>query len=111
MEDETLVAMALCADLAARGWEVMGPAASIEDAARILASASAPDVAVLDVNLSGTLVYPLAEQLRAQGVPFVFCTGYERLDHHEHFRNDAILRKPVDINLLTEQLRLLAAAA
>jgi hypothetical protein len=66
---------------------------------------------VLDVNLSGRLVYPLAEQLRALGVPFVFCTGYERLDHHERFRNDAIIRKPVNMDLLSEQLRLLGAAA
>jgi PAS domain S-box-containing protein len=111
VEDESLVAMALCSDLAARGWEVLGPAASIEEAVQILAGTSAPDVAVLDVNLSGRLVYPLAEQLRAQGVPFIFCTGYERLDHHEPFRNDAILRKPVNIDHLIEQLRRLGAAA
>jgi len=111
VEDETLVAMALCADLAALGWEILGPAASIEEAVRILASTSPPDAAVLDVNLAGRLVYPLAEQLRAQGVPFIFCTGYERLDHHEPFCNDAIIRKPININQLVEQLHRLETAA
>ena len=111
VEDETLIALALCDDLVELGWEILGPAASIEEAVRILANTPPPDIALLDVNLSGHLVYPLADQLRADGIPFIFCTGYERLDNHERFSNEAIVRKPVNINQLTEQLRRLGAAA
>ena len=66
VEDEALVAMALCNDLAARGWTIVGPAASVEEAVLMLSDTSPPDVAVLDVNLGGGFVYPLAERLRTR---------------------------------------------
>ena len=33
--------------------------------------------ALLDINLGGQMVYPVADALRAQGVPFLFATGYD----------------------------------
>ena len=105
VEDETLIAMELCNDLASLGWEILGPAATIEEARRLIAGKSSPDVAVLDVNLGGALVYPLAEQLRGQGVPLVFCTGYEQLDDHAGYEDCPIVRKPVNANVLNAELR------
>lgn len=105
VEDESLIAMAISQDLALLGWEVVGPAASIEEARRLIHETSLPDAAVLDVNLAGKLVYPLAEWLQSQKVPFVFCSGYEQLESHSGYEDWPRLRKPVNIDLLDDELR------
>ncbi len=111
VEDETLIAMELCQDLAALGWNIVGPAATIEEAMRLIDEQPLPDAAVLDVNLGGKLVYPLAELLQAKGVPFVFCSGYQQLDDHDNFRVWPLVRKPVNIALLDRELRQFRPAA
>ena len=111
VEDEMLISMELCNDLASLGWEIVGPAGSIEEAFRLLEEFPALDAAVLDVNLGGTLIYPLAERLMSRGVPLVFCTGYERVDHQEHYHACPIVRKPVNVNLLDGELRRARRAA
>ena len=58
------------------GWRVLGPAAIVDEALGLL-QGERPDVALLDVNLRGELVTPVAVKLRAQGVPFVLASAYE----------------------------------
>lgn len=53
-----------------------------------------PDVAVLDVNLAGEFVYPLAEKLDLAQVPFVFATGYGRKGMPAHWANSPVIQKP-----------------
>ncbi len=111
VEDESLIAMAICQDLAALGWDIVGPAANIEEARRLMETASLPDAAVLDVNLGGKLVYPLAEWLQSRRVPFVFCSGYEQLEVDRAFDICPHVRKPVDVHLLDSALRRARQAA
>jgi ActR/RegA family two-component response regulator len=54
---------------------VLGPVGRVEDALDLLRSGP-PDAAVLDVNLFGATVDPVAAMLEDMGVPFLFCTGY-----------------------------------
>jgi CheY-like chemotaxis protein len=51
--------------------------------------------AVLDMNLNGEIVYPLAELLTAQKVPFIFVTGYAPRSVDARFTAVPILQKPV----------------
>ncbi len=81
VEDEALIALHLELILKRHGWRVLGPAASVDQALRLLDAGEAPDVAVLDVNLRGEPVTPVAVALRAQGVPFVLASAYDRVDH------------------------------
>ena len=74
IEDEALIAMLLEDQLAELGCEIAGVAARFDDALE-KATALAFDVAILDVNLSGKESFPIAEALRARGMPFVFATG------------------------------------
>lgn len=111
VEDEALIAMELCQGLATLGWDVAGPASTVEEAIRLLEATAAIDVAVLDVNLGGELVYPVAERLKAMNVPFVFCTGYDHLADGERFRSYPIVRKPIDVAHLTDELRRAKLAA
>jgi len=105
VEDERLIAMELCKVLTSLGWEVTGPVASVDEAVRMLREAPFPDAAVLDINLNGTPVYPVAERLRSLDVPFIFCTGYDELDENERYRDCPIIRKPVNFALLDGELR------
>ncbi|UIY29338.1 response regulator [Neorhizobium galegae] len=97
--------MELCNELESRGWEIVGPAATTDEAMRLVGGSQLPDVAVLDVNLGGKPVYPFAEWLQTHGVPFLFCTGYEQLDDHHSFRSRTTIRKPVNMTLLEGELR------
>ena len=78
VEDEVLIALHLEHLLGQRGWRVRGPAATVAQALHLLEDGEAPAVALLDVNLRGELVTPVAEVLRARGVPFVLASAYDR---------------------------------
>jgi CheY-like chemotaxis protein len=54
------------------------------------------DVAVLDVNLRGETVAPVAELLRQRGRPFVLLSGYDRSDLKTSFSDVPVLPKPFD---------------
>ena len=75
VEDEGLVAMLIEDMLTDLGHEIAAVAARMEDALRDAKTGSF-DFALLDVNLDGTPSYPIADILKARGIPFVFATGY-----------------------------------
>jgi CheY-like chemotaxis protein len=74
VEDAVLLALELEAGLTEAGAQVVGAAANIEEALKL--SQEPFDVAVLDANLNGTPVTPVAEALAALGKRFIFATGY-----------------------------------
>jgi DNA-binding NtrC family response regulator len=79
VEDSFIVADLFRIHLLRHGATVIGPAASVERALALIASDS-PDAAVLDVDLGGVLVTPVAQALCAAGTPFVFVTALGTLD-------------------------------
>jgi DNA-binding response OmpR family regulator len=94
VEDEEIVALELSAELTRLGWAVIGPASSLAEAQQLLSGSF--DAAVLDVNLRGRLVYPLADALARKRVPFLFCTGYELVDPEGRFPEAPVIPKPAD---------------
>jgi CheY-like chemotaxis protein len=92
VEDEELVALELSSELSRLGWAIVGPAATLAEAQALLAKPF--DAAVLDVNLRGRPVYPIAEALAERHVPFLFCTGYEMVDPEGRFPEAPVIRKP-----------------
>jgi two-component system, response regulator PdtaR len=106
VEDEFLIALDLELLLRRHGWRVLGPAATVAAALRLLRGAM-PDVALLDVNLGGELVTPVAAELRARGVPFVLASAYDRLG----LLRDAVLAAAPNVGKPTDERRLLAALA
>ncbi len=105
VEDEALVALELSRAFEECGWEVVGPAASLDEGFRLLKSEPLPDAAVLDVNLNGEMVYPLADALLSRGVPFIFCSGYETLEQAHRFETSPVVRKPTSFARLMTELR------
>ena len=102
VEDAILLAMELEAGLAEAGAEVVGTAALVEEA---MALVDLPiDAAVLDCNLNGLSVEPVAEALAARGVPFLFATGYGEARGAPEGFDAPIIRKPYDVAQITAAL-------
>lgn len=95
IEDESLVAMLIEDTLVGMGCEVTGIASKFSDAEQKARSESL-DVAILDVNLSGTQTLPIAEILFSRGIPFVFATGYGVDFLPAHLEDVPVLQKPFE---------------
>lgn len=105
VEDMHVIALEIEAVLAEAGCEVVGPAPTIESALE-LAQGETLDAAILDVNLGGEAVYPVADALKARGVPFVFASGYDlSADMPAAHRDAQRLGKPIDRTRLVAALR------
>lgn len=103
VEDEILVALLLEDMLEEIGCQVVGVASSVEEALALAATADA-EVALLDVNIAGELVYPVAERLQERCIPIVFSTGYESSALPERWRSCPILNKPYGVKQLKSAL-------
>lgn len=93
VEDEMLVSMLVEDMLSDLGCEVVGPAAEIDEAMTLAQSADI-DLALLDVNLAGKPIFPVADALKARGVPFAFASGYGEAGLTEDHKGAAVLQKP-----------------
>lgn len=94
VEDESLVAMLLETILEDMGCTPVGPAANIDEGLALATDGEPLDAALLDVNVAGRQVFPVAEALKARGVPFVFSTGYGEGGLPEEWRGQATIQKP-----------------
>ena len=107
VEDAVLLALELETGLSDAGAQVVGPAYELAEAMSLLAGQI--DAAVLDANLNGLAVTPVAEALAARGVPFVFATGYG--DSGAPMGFDApIIRKPYDVTQVAAAVGALLAS-
>lgn len=104
VEDEYLIAAALAEELGDRGATVVGPAPSVQRALALVADAGHLDLAVLDVNLRGEDVYPVADALAKRGTPFVLVTGYDQHAIPERYRQRSILEKPIEVDTVLSAL-------
>ena len=106
VEDEVFIALDLMGILEGGGYRVLGPAGFVAMALTLL-ERERPDAAILDVNLRGEMVTPVARLLKGMGVPFALASAYGRteLPDDEALRDAPLLDKP------TEPRRLLAAVA
>jgi len=104
LEDDYLVVEEMVQELAARGAEVIGPIANLHKAFDTLTRV--PDIggAVLDINLQGEAVYPLADELVRRGIPFVFATAYDESAVPIAYRQHQRFTKPVDVQQVATAL-------
>ena len=110
VEDEALVAVMLEDMLADFGCILAGSAASVSEALAAVEAATDIDAAILDVNLGGDKVYPVADILVGRGVPIVFSTAYGPADLMERYPQARIIHKPYRPEALAEMLIAIAHA-
>jgi CheY-like chemotaxis protein len=105
VEDEVLVAMDIEDMLLDLKCEPVGLASTIKAALEIIRSTDKLDGVLLDMNLHGQTVLPVAEELVKKGIPFVLVTGYARRDEDPSAMRDAPrLNKPFAVEALSEAL-------
>ena len=91
------------------GSEVVGPAAKMDEALRLASQAPPLDAAILDVNVGGAVVFPVADVLQQRGIPIIFATGYGTGTLPSRFAHRPTLSKPFDYESLAEALRAVLA--
>ncbi|MFB6419809.1 MULTISPECIES: response regulator [Bradyrhizobium] len=104
VEDEYFLADDIGNALRTLGAEIAGPVGHIEDAVEMLHDGGALDAAVLDVNIRSEPIFPIARELRARRVPFVFTTGYDRISIEPEFQDVPLWEKPIDIVAMVQNL-------
>ena len=110
VEDEYLIRMLLEDMLTDLGYEVAAAVGTIAEASDLAAKGDF-NAAVLDVNLDGQEIYPVAEILAKRGLPFVFVTGYGENSLIDPYRHRPALQKPFQIEQLKTVLNGLLAKA
>ena len=93
VEDEMMVSMLIEDMLTDLGCSVVGPASRLDEAVELVRTREL-DCAVLDVNLGGQPIFPLADLLRERGKPFAFATGYGDAGVRDVDKGTPVLQKP-----------------
>jgi len=111
VEDEFFIALEIKSALTTAGFDVLGPAGSVDHALDLLHDTK-PDAAVLDVDLAGERVTPVAMQLKALAVPFVLASAADRatLAQNSALAEVRNLGKPTDMRQLVEAVRAITDA-
>ena len=110
VDDELMIRMLLDDMLTDVGYTMTAEAGSIDEAMAV-ASRADFDIAILDVNLAGQPITPVAEILVRRGLPFVFATGYGERGVPEEFRTYPTLQKPFQLEALADALQAAAPRA
>jgi CheY-like chemotaxis protein len=103
VEDEILVYMLIESVLEEHDCKALPPAPRLPAAVQ-MAERDEFDAAILDLNLAGEVVYPVAEILSRRALPFVFLTGYGEGALDERFKGRPVVQKPFRDGILLEAL-------
>jgi CheY-like chemotaxis protein len=96
-EDEYSLAKVMVEEFAKLGVETIGPASTVKRALDLVEHSGPLDVAVLDISLRNEMIFPVADALRARGVPFVFTTGYSQKIIPDRYKDVVRYEKPFDV--------------
>ena len=103
VEDEVMIRMMVTDMLEELGYRVAAEAGEIGEAIRLAKSAEF-EIAILDVNVNGKVISPVAEVIQGRNRPFVFATGYGAQGLPEEFRDRPTLQKPFQMDMLAQVL-------
>ena len=103
VEDEVMIRMMVADMLEELGYRVVAEAGEIGEAMK-LAQTAEFDIAILDVNVNGKVISPVAELISARKRPFIFATGYGSAGVPEQYRDRPALQKPFQIETLARAI-------
>ena len=96
----------LSSALSLAGAKVVGPCNSVAAALALLDSDTGIDAAVLDIDLNGHKIFPVADAMMARGLPFVFCTGYDGSEVPARYDHIVRCEKPMNVAAVASALAL-----
>ncbi len=99
VEDEVMIRMMVADMLEELGYSIAAEAGEINEAIRLAQNAEF-DLAILDVNVNGKVISPVAELIQARNRPFIFATGYGSSGLPEEYRDRPALQKPFQLETL-----------
>lgn len=103
VEDEVMIRMMVADMLEELGYSVAAEAGEIDEAMKLAQSADF-DLAILDVNVNGKMISPVADLIKARQRPFIFATGYGSSGLPEEYRDRPSLQKPFQIETLAKAI-------
>jgi CheY-like chemotaxis protein len=103
VEDEVMIRMMVAEMLEELGYRVAAEAGEIGEAIKLVQSTEF-DLAILDVNVNGKVISPVAELIKARNRPFIFATGYGSSGLPEEYRDRPMLQKPFQIDTLAQMI-------
>src|SRR5947207_14578282 len=103
VEDEGMIRMMVADMLEELGYSVAAEAGEISEAVK-LAQSTEFDLAILDVNVNGKVITPVAELIKARNRPFIFATGYGSSGLPEEYRDRPALQKPFQLETLAQMI-------
>lgn len=107
VEDEYLLAEHLAEFLRKYGAEVIGPVPTVKKALALIRQSPRIDMALLDIDVAGTSVIPVARALRDRGLPFAFATGFDPKIVPEEFQAVPCWQKPFNLEELARSFEAL----
>lgn len=110
VEDEILVALVLEDSIEGLGHEIVATAGTVQHALDIVKQKRL-DLAILDVNVAGQHVFPVADLLAERGIPFCFATGYGKRGLKAPYQDCPVLMKPFTERQLAEMIARIFAPA
>jgi len=105
VEDEVMIRLMVADMLVELGYSIAAETGDVKQALQ-LAETTPFDLAILDVNVNGRTIAPVADLLSAKGVPFIFATGYGSSALPEAYRNRPALEKPFQLEALSRAIEL-----
>jgi CheY-like chemotaxis protein len=103
VEDEVMIRMMVADMLEELGFSVAAEAGEINEAMK-LAQTAKFDIAILDVNVNGKVISPVAELIKSRNLPFIFATGYGSSGLPEEYRDRPALQKPFQLETLGKMI-------
>jgi CheY-like chemotaxis protein len=103
VEDEVMIRMMVADMLEELGYSIAAEAGEISEAIRLVQSTEF-DLAILDVNVNGKVISPVADLIKARNRPFIFATGYGSSGLPEEYRDRPALQKPFQIETLARMI-------
>ena len=103
VEDEVMIRMMVADMLDELGYTIAAEAGEIGEALK-LAQSTEFDIAILDVNVNGKVISPVAELIKARNRPFIFATGYGSQGLPEEYRDRPALQKPFQLESLAKMI-------
>jgi CheY-like chemotaxis protein len=103
VEDEIMIRMMVADMLEQIGYRIAAEAGDIDEAIRLVQSTEF-DIAILDVNVNGKVISPVAEAVELRRRPFIFATGYGMQGLPEKYRDRPALQKPFQMDALARAI-------
>lgn len=104
VEDEIILSLDICAQIEACGGVVIGPAATLDDGYALLSAQPQPDGGILNIRIGKNMIYPLASELLAAGIPIIFASSESKASIPDEYARVPLLSKPINMMHMAQKL-------